>query len=257
MHHPDRVPLSSIVLLLLFCLLLLPLSGCSVFQGMFDRVTFGEEEEIAGNAPETLITEGMDAYGVGDYSKAIRAFDKILDEHPFSQQAMLAELKSADASYYSHAYLEAKLRYQQFEERHPTNEATPYVLFQIGMCDFQRIDRIDRDVSGTEEAIKSFSRLLRSFPDSPYTNEARARIAAAKDFLVNHEYFVAVFYVRTQEYEQAKYRLKYLLARYPHSTLAPKASALLQRLEDNDPPRWGLQKWVPDFIMPTKTTADK
>ncbi|WP_028579693.1 outer membrane protein assembly factor BamD [Desulfogranum japonicum] len=251
MHHPDRKNITQAITTFTLALLCAGLlSSCSVFQGMFDKVTIGEEQEIVGDTPEALITQGMDAYSVGDYSTAIRAFEKILDEHPFSQQAMLAELKSADAHYYNHSYLEAKLLYQQFEERHPTNEAVPYVIFQIGMCDFQRTDRIDRDVTGAQDAIKSFSRLLRSFPDSPYTKEARARIAAAKNFLVNHEYFVAVFYVRTKEYEQAQHRLKYILAMYPNSTIAPKASALLKRLEENNPPRWGIQKWLPSLTMP-------
>ena len=32
-----------------------------------------------------------------------------------------------------------------FEEKHPTNEATPYVMYQIAMCSYQQIDTIDRD----------------------------------------------------------------------------------------------------------------
>lgn len=233
-------------------ILMLFLPGCSAFDGMFDSVTFGEQEQVEGS-PESLLTRGMDAYNVGDYQAAIKAFEKILDEHPFSRQAMLAELKAADAHYYNKSYLEAKLLYQEFEERHPTNEAIPYVIFQIAMCDFTRTDRIDRDISGASDAIRSFSRLLRTFPDSPYSKEARARIVAAREFLVNHEYFVAVFYVRTKKYEQGKHRLKYLLSMYPESAIAPKAKALLERLEAGKPPRWGLSKWLPDLSMPSIT----
>ncbi len=227
----------------------LMLSGCSVFDGMFDSVTFGDEEQIMGS-PEVLINEGMDAFSVGDYSKAIKAFEQILDKHPFSKEAMLAELKAADAHYYNKSYFEAKFLYQEFEERHPTNEAIPYVIFQIGMCDFTRSDRIDRDITGAKDAIKTFSRLLRTYPYSPYTKEARARIQAAREFLVNHEYFVAVFYVRSEKYDQAIHRLKYLLTIYPDSNIAPKAQALLEKLEEGEPPRWGINKWLPDLNMP-------
>lgn len=93
-------PSPSFRLLLIGLLLsLLVLSGCSTFSGMFSKVTFGEEEEPKSQAPETLITQGMDAYNVGDYSEALKNFKLILDEHPFSAQAMLAELKAADAHY--------------------------------------------------------------------------------------------------------------------------------------------------------------
>ena len=234
------------------CSLLFALGGCATFEGMFDRVTFGigGDETTGQEAAATLIVTGMEAYNEGDYYDALQAFNQILENYPFSPEAMLAKLKAADSHFYRGEYMEAKALYQEFKERHPTNEAIPYVMFQIGRCDFRRIDRIDRDISGAMESIQSFSRLLRAFPNSPYTREAKAHIESARDFLVNHEYFVAVFHVRTQQYEQAKHRLRNLLDMYPDSTIAPKAKELLERLEAGDPPRWGLRKWLPDLAMP-------
>ena len=231
------------------------LSGCSTFSGMFNKLTFGEDEDPKSLPPEVLIVQGMDAYNTGNYSEAIKHFKVILDEHPFSAQAMLAELKSADAHYYNKQYAEAKVLYKTFEERHPTNEAMPYVLFQVGMCDYSRTDRIDRDVSGPLEAIKSFNRLINAYPQSPYAKEAKTRIKDAMEFLVNHEYMVAIFYVRTARYDEAKHRLKYLLARYPDSTLAPKAKDLLAHLEAGNKPEWGMNRWLPEFM--TKAPSDR
>jgi len=243
--------------LLLICLLLslLALSGCSTFSGMFSKVTFGEEEEPKSLPPETLITQGMDAYNVGDYSEALKNFKLILDEHPFSAQAMLAELKAADANFYNRQYAEAKVLYKAFEEHHPTNEAIPYVMFQIGMCDYNRSDRIDRDISGPQEAIKSFTRLINAYPQSPYAKEAKTKIDDSKEFLVNHEYMVAAFYIRTERYQQAQHRLKYLLAMYPDSSLAPQAKIVLERLEKGEPPEWGMSRWLPEFM--TKAPEDR
>jgi outer membrane protein assembly factor BamD len=231
------------------------LSGCSSFKGMFSKFSFGEEDDPKSLPPETLIVQGMDAYNTGDYSEANKNFKIILDEHPFSAQAMLAELKSADAHYYNKQYAEAKTLYKAFEERHPTNEAIPYVLFQIGMCDYSRSDRIDRDASGPQEAIKSFTRLVNAYPQSPYAKEAKTKIKDSKEFLVNHEYLVAEFYVRTTRYDEAKHRLKYLLARYPDSSLAPRAKALLDHLEAGNKPTWGMNQWLPEFM--TKAPADR
>ncbi len=243
----------------LLCALLLvaatTLPGCSTFSGMFSKFSFGEEDEPKSLPPETLIVKGMDAFNVGDYSEANKNFKLILDEHPFSEQAMLAELKSADAHYYNKQYAEAKALYKAFEEHHPTNEAIPYVLFQIGMCDYSRSDRIDRDISGPQEAIKSFTRLINAYPQSPYAKEAKTRIKDATEFLVNHEYLVAVFYVRTARYDEAKHRLKYLLSRYPDSNLAPQAKTLLDHLEAGTKPTWGMNRWLPEFM--TKAPADR
>ncbi len=232
----------------------LSLAGCATMKGMFSSWTFGSDTEDETFEPaESLAVTGMDEYNVGNYAEALKAFNEIMDRHPFSPQAMLAELKAADSHYYKGEYVEAKTLYKEFEERHPTNEAIVYVMFQIGMCDFARTDRIDRDISGAQESIQSFSRLLRAYPNSPYTREAKARIRAAREFLVNHEYFVAVFYIRTKKYEQAQHRLKYIIAMYPDSAIFPKAEALLAKIDAGEPPRWGLNKWLPDVEMPEWT----
>ena len=239
--------------------LLLTITGCSTVKDTFDFLPFvdnGEEDVVNQNAAADLLAQGIEAYNTGNYYDALQAFNQILDQYPFSAQAIEAELRAADCHYYRGEYIEAKTLYQEFEERHPTNRNMAYVMFQIGMCDFKRTDRIDRDISGAKDAINDFSKLLRSFPHSPYTREAKAHIAAAKEFLVNHEYFVAVFYVRTEQYKQAEHRLKYLLKMYPDSAIAPKAKALLARLEAGNPPRWGLRRWMPDLHMPDLTFWD-
>jgi outer membrane assembly lipoprotein YfiO len=240
------------LLLALLMLTAIAMCGCS----MFNKFSIGEEdEESVSQPPEVLIVQGMDAYNTANYKGAVKHFKAILDEHPFSPLAMLAELKAADAHYYNREYDEAKVLYKSFAERHPTNEAVPYVLFQIGMCAYNRSDRIDRDASGPVEAIKSFTRLVNAYPQSPYAKEARARIKDAKEFLVNHEYMVAVFYVRTTRYDEAKHRLKYLLARYPDSNLAPKAQELLAHLEAGNKPEWGMNRWLPEFM--TQIPSDR
>lgn len=237
-----------VCLALLLCLV--PLGGCSTFQGMFSKVSFGEEEETErGMSPETRAREGMDAFDVGNYGAAIKSFTTLLQEHPFSPQAPLAELKLADAYYYDGKYDEAKTHYREFETRYPSNEAIPYVLFQYGMCDYTRAERIDRDPAGMAQAIKSFTRLINAYPDSAYSPEAGNKIKEAREFLANHEYLVAVFYVRTDKNEAARQRLRYLLATYPESALAPKAKDLLAKLEAGKAPNWGLKKWLPDFMI--------
>lgn len=228
----------------------LSLSGCGSIKSMFSSLSFGADQDEQIEPAETLAAKAMNDYKVGSYSEALKSFQEIIDRYPFSPQALLAELKAADCLYYSGKYAKAKKLYKTFEEQHPANEAIPYVMFQIGLCDFVRADRIDRDPSGAKEAIQSFARLLRLHPKSPYTREAKARLQAAKEFLVNHEYFVAVFYVRTKKYDQAEHRLKHLIAMYPKAKVLPKAEKLLAKLQADQPPEWGLEKWLPDLTMP-------
>ncbi|MGB3221201.1 MAG: outer membrane protein assembly factor BamD [Desulforhopalus sp.] len=251
-------PNFNLFLLILTLLLMVTMSGCSGFKETFNFTSIDEDgNEIVGtelNFPaKTLLSKGMDDYNVGKYFTAIEFFDDILNRYPFSPEATLAELKSADCNFHLERYQEAFLLYEEFENRHPTNESMPYVMFQKAMCNYKQIDRIDRDTAGAIKSIELFRQLLKAYPNSPYTEEAEARIAAATEFLANHEYFVVDYYVRTAKYDQATVRLKYLLAMYPETTIAAKAEDLLARIEAGDPPKSRITAWFPKLSLPDWT----
>lgn len=234
---------------------LLLLAGCSSIKDTFNFTSIDEDgNELEArdiNLPaKKLLEQGMEDYSVGKYFTAVEFFDEILNRYPFSNEATLAELKAADCSYHLGRYVEALLLYEEFENRHPTNEGIPYVMFQKGMCNYKQIDRIDRDTAGAEKSIALFRQLLKAYPSSPYTGEAKSRIESATEFLANHEFFVVEYYTRTAKYDQAEVRLRYLLNAYPNSTITPKAKELLAQIEAGNPPRSKLTSWFPKVEMP-------
>ncbi len=200
-------------------IILILLAGCSGLEN---------KEEIPA---EDLAKKGLEQYNHGKYFLAVETFNIIKDRFPFSRFSLLAELKSADSKFYMKDYAEALELYRSFEENHPTNEAIPYVIFQIGRSHYRTIDTIDRQTTGAREAIKVFARLLRSFPDSPYTEEAKVLSQKANNFLAEHELGVARFYLRTNEFDQAKGRAEYLLYSYPDSPAAPQAKEMINKIE--------------------------
>ena len=242
-----------IILLSVLAGLLLTLPGCGFYNSFFDSdKDTGADESQPENpfSAEVLLREGMDLFNHGQYRSCLEKFQALRDRYPFSDSSMVAELKSADAHYYLKEYMEALQLYNEFETSHPTNEAIPYVLFQKGMCYFKRIDTIDRDPGAAQEAILAFNRLLRSYPHSPYSDEAREQIRAAREFLAKHEMYVADFYMNVEAYPQAIGRLQYLLDNYPDSSVAPEAKKLLALLEAGTPPKGKWTDWIPQISMP-------
>jgi len=237
------VKLAGIFLLLLL-LLITTMLGCVTLGSA------GKEERYAHpQAAEILAAEGMAAFDRGRYRKALKIFQEVKERYPFSSVGPLAALKAADANFQLRRYQEAYTLYQEFENNHPTNEAIPYVLFQMGMSHYRRIDSVDRDPAHAINAIAVFSRLNRAFPDSPYAAEAQARILAARDFLARHEMHIALYFVRTKEYDQATGRLHYLLDTYPESDTAPAAEELLAAIESGNPPGRRWHEWLPDLSL--------
>ncbi|MEN8142910.1 MAG: outer membrane protein assembly factor BamD, partial [Thermodesulfobacteriota bacterium] len=143
---------------------------------------------------EDLAKKGLEQYRVGKYFLAADTFTTLKNRFPFSRFSLLAELKSADSYYYMKEYDKSLELYKSFEENHPTNEAIPYVIFQIGRCQYNSLDTVDRETTGAHDSIKSFARLLRTHPNTPYTQEAEALIIKATNFLAAHELYVAEYY---------------------------------------------------------------
>lgn len=251
-HIDSRTSLSGLAVTFLFALFFLgSMCSCATLQSWWqDSKT--DQEDIHRTA-KILAGKGIDEFSMGNYFKARKLFNEILNFYPFSTEAALAQLKAGDSNYYMGNYEEALMLYHEFEERHPTNEAIPYVMYQIAMSYYQQIDRIDRDTSGADNAIKEFSKLLRAFPNSPYTKEAQGRIRAANEFLVNHEYFVVEFYLRMEKYDQAVTRLTYLTNTYPDAGITPRALELLDRLKAGDLPGFNLSSWFRDTLLPDWT----
>lgn len=246
-HHKASPACRSAAFVILL-VLILAISGCAAVDRT--KQIFGlQSPDPELQTPEYLAMDGMEELNRGNYRQALEIFQDLKERYPFSSVGVLAELKAADATYYLQRYGEAHVLYQEFENHHPTNEAIPYVLFQMGMCHYQRIDTIDRDPAHALNAIAAFSRLNRAFPDSPYEREAQARINTARDFMARHEMFVATFYVKTKEYDQAERRLDYLLATYPESSITPRAEELLGALEAGEPPTRSWRDWLPSFAL--------
>lgn len=200
-------------------LVVLLLQGCAWFRSKQDETP-----------AEELTKQGLEHFNSGKYYRAREAFKIIMDRFPFSRFSLLAELKSADCEYYQDNFPEAVELYKEFEKNHPSNEAIPYVVFQIGRSHYYQIDTVDRDTSQAQEAIKVFARLVRTFPKSSYVVEANILSGRARNFLAERELYVAEFYFRTKRYLPAKGRAEFLLANYADTKAAETARELLVKI---------------------------
>jgi len=242
MSRQKSFPGGAIQIAVSFSLLFL-LSGCGAMDKL--KSSFWSDGDQFMETESSLAMNGLDAFNHGQYHVALKQFEELRDRFPFGQFGVMAELKSADCKYYMGQFPEAIALYEEFENHHPTNEAIPYVLFQIGMGYFKQMDTVDRDTTSAAKAKQHLTRLLKAFPESPYTEEAQARVTAANNLLAGHELYIATFYAKTGSHEQAQSRLEELLAKYGDTEVAPQATELLANLKAGNPPKRTLRSWLP------------
>ncbi len=211
----------------LICMAFL-MSGCALF----------DSPRRMEKTADQLAADGASAFMNEKYRAAITAYTDLKDWYPFSQYAILAELKIADAHYQLKEYDQAIAAYDQFERMHPRNEAIPYVINQIGLCWFNQMDTVDRDITPAKNAMAQFRRLMEQFPDDEYAQEAPERIQACIDNIAGHELYVAEFYIKTGQYQAGLKRLEHIVEFYPGSeqseialNLIPEYAALAEDAE--------------------------
>ncbi|MGL4209075.1 MAG: outer membrane protein assembly factor BamD [Candidatus Adiutrix sp.] len=172
---------------------------------------FGDDE------PQIMARDAQERMDADDYKSAVTLWRQLKDQYPYSRYAALAELKLGDALFLQGKYIEAMAAYEDFERLHPDNDAVAYAVYQQGMCQYMRMQGIDRDQTPTILAIQTFARLIDTFPTSQYATMAKARIAEAQHILAGHEFYVGEFYYKRKDYEAAINRFMGLLQYYPDS----------------------------------------
>jgi outer membrane protein assembly factor BamD len=184
------------------------IGGCGTVKGWF-------KSKKPEKPPDVMAQEGITQLKKKKYDDAIETFEKVRDRYPYSEQAMLAQIKLADSYFYKKKYDEALQAYKEFEKLHPTNKGVPYCVYRQGLCYYRQRSTIDRDQTYTFKALQEFRRLKQKYPQSEYITKAEKYMAQCRKDLAEHEYYVAEFYYKTKRYKAALDRFQAVAQEYP------------------------------------------
>ena len=151
----------------------------------------------------------------GDQAKAIETFQQIIDNYPYSEYAVSAEIKIADAYYAQGKYDEALSYYRDFSELHPQHESVPYALKHAALCHYQQSKSPDRDQTATTESIKYLDQLITRHPHSAEAREGEEMWKELRTKLAQHDMQIADFYMDREEFQSAADRYRTVLNKYP------------------------------------------
>jgi outer membrane protein assembly factor BamD len=190
------------------------LSSCSFFK---------KEPRVKGT-PEGLYSRGSTEYQDASYKKAREYFQRLKEEYPLHDLALLAELGIADSYFSDKEYSEAESAYTDFISLHPTNENIPYAIYQMGMCHYNQIGSIDRDQTETIRARKEFERLTARFPESKFSMIAEKLSRECKQKIAEHEFYVGEYYLKQKKYQAALNRFETITRDYANVGLDYKVA---------------------------------
>ncbi len=150
-----------------------------------------------------------------DYKGAIDLFQDIVDNYPYSEYAVLAELRIADAYFDQERWEEALSYYRDFSELHPDHEKVPYTIFRAALSYYNQSRDAGRDQTATRQALAQLDQVITRHPNAPEAAQAEVMWKELRTRLARHVMGIADFYLDGEEYQSAADRYRSVLNEYP------------------------------------------
>lgn len=182
-----------------------------------------DEEPYVERPVDQLYNEAMSALEAEEYGEAIKAFDEVERQHPYSQWATQAQVMSAYSYYMRNKYDDAILGLDRFIQLHPSNAKVPYAHYLKGLCYYEQISDIGRDQKMTQQAADTFKELVTRYPDSKYARDAKIKLDLTYDHMAGKHMTIGRYYLRRGDYLGAVNRFKLVVEKHQTTTHAPEA----------------------------------
>ena len=187
---------------------------------------FGYQERSV----EELYNNAMDELLDGSYVGAAQGFDEVERQHPYSVWATRAQIMAAYAYYKNNDYDESIISAGRFIKLHPGHRDVAYAYYLNAVSYYEQISDVGRDQEMTELALVSLEELVRRFPDTSYSRDARLKIDLTRDHLAGKEMDIGRYYLVRANYVAAVNRFRRVIERFQTSSHVPEA---LHRLTES------------------------
>lgn len=158
-----------------------------------------------------------------DYPMAIRMFEEVERQHPYSEWARKSMVMSAYASYRTRDYTTAVSASQRYLALHPGGSEAEYAYYLIALCHFDQIIDVGRDQATTENARTALNDIIRRYPESEYAKDARIKLDMVNDQLAGKEMTIGRWYLRSNQTLSAINRFRNVVDTYQTTSHTPEA----------------------------------
>lgn len=184
-----------------------------------------------------LYNEAQEDIKDGSYDLAIGKLDALLSRFPFGNYAESAELNLMYAHLQNETPELTISLADRFIRLHPDHPQVDYAYYMRGLANyysgfdltsrFLPGNTFARDMGATKTSFDDFSKLVNQFPNSPYANDAHARMIYLRNALAKHEIYIASYYIRRGTYVAALNRAKTVVDHYQETPSVAEGLAIM------------------------------
>ena len=194
------------------------------------------KEETKGWSVQRLYAAASSALAKKSNTRAIKLYEALESTYPYGVYAQQGLLDLAYAHYQNDEPELALPIIDEFITTYPTNTNMDYALYFKGyinykndnglLSSFTGQDLAERDPKGAEDAYKAFSQLIKDYPNSRFTPDAKDKVNRLVSALSRGEIYRARYYMSVNAYLAAISRAQNVISKYPNTTQVEEALAI-------------------------------
>ncbi|CAM5420173.1 Outer membrane protein assembly factor BamD OS=Eoetvoesiella caeni OX=645616 GN=bamD PE=3 SV=1 [Eoetvoesiella caeni] len=206
-------------------LALIVVAGCSSLKGDVDKT--------AGWSADRLYKEARTEVSDANWKEARTHLEAVESRYPFGGYAQQALIDLAYVNWKDDEPEQALAAIDRFQQQYPNHEGTDYMLYLKGLITFTppsasftkitRQDPSERDPKGLRESYEAFNELIKRYPDSRYTADAKKRVTWLVSTLAENETHVAQYYYERHAYLAAINRAQTVITDFQGVPVAERA----------------------------------
>lgn len=177
-----------------------------------------------------LYNTGMSLLQQGRTAGAVRFFDEVERQHPYSAWSARAILMSAYAHYLVAEHDRSIAALDRFIRLHPGSPDIAYAYYLRALNYYEQIADIERDQAITRLAMEALDQVVRRFPDTPYGRDARLKYDLTVDQIAGQHVSIGRWYQRQNQHIAAIRRFRTVIESYQTTSHVPEA---LHRLTES------------------------
>jgi outer membrane protein assembly factor BamD len=194
------------------------------------KSTVGTKAQYAKEEPAgELYNKGLAYMNAGKLKDAVKNFDEVDRQHPYSEDARKALIMSAFASYRRGEYDDTIQTSTRYLTLYPGSQDAAYAQYLMAQSYFNQIPDVTRDQTKTQKALEAMQEIITRYPDSEYVDDARKKILITRDQLAGKEMQVGRYYLERREYLASINRFKTVVTQYQDTRHVEEA---LERLTE-------------------------
>ena len=191
----------------------LVLSGCLSSEKDLDLSTYVEETDPA----DQLYNEGLANLNAGRMNEAIKKFEAVDRQHPYSEFARKSMVMGAFTNYRQGKYEEAINASKRYVALYPSDEDAAYAQYIIGLSYYRQIRDVTQDQKEARRTVEAMEELVQRWPESQYVEDAKAKTRFARDQLAGKEMQIGRYYLERREYIAAIKRFRVVVEFYSNT----------------------------------------